>query len=257
MIRFAFGRNWKSFLTTLDDRKILAAQESVRTLLGRDRLDGRTFLDIGSGSGVFSLAARRLGAIVRSIDYDADSVECTRILKQRYRADDANWIIEQGSVLDPDFRAQAERYDIVYSWGVLHHTGDMWTAIDNALAKVSDTGQLAISIYNDQGWLSRYWSGVKRRYHANLVVRWLIILVHAPYLVAARYAVRLLSGRRRLDRGMSYWHDMIDWLGGLPFEVAKPEQVIMHVQSQGFRLTGLKTCGGRSGCNEFVFVRSR
>lgn len=257
MIRFAFGRNWKSFLTTLDDAKILAAQESVRTLLGRDRLDGMTFLDIGSGSGLFSLAARQLGAVVRSIDYDADSVECARILKERFLAGDANWRIERRSILDPDFGAEAEHYDIVYSWGVLHHTGDMWTAIDNALVKVSDTGQVAISIYNDQGWLSRYWGRVKRLYHANFVSRWLVILAHAPYLVAARYVIRLSSGRRRLDRGMNYWHDMIDWLGGLPFEVAKPEQVILYVQSRGFRLTGLKTCGGRSGCNEFVFIRSR
>lgn len=256
LIRFAFGRNWQAYLKILDEEKIAAAQASVRELLGRDRLDGLTFLDIGSGSGVFSLAARNLGAIVRSIDYDSDSVQCTRLLKEKFYPGDPYWRVEQGSVLDPEFRSEAERHDIVYSWGVLHHTGDMWTAIDNALEKTADAGQVAISIYNDQGWLSRYWTGVKRLYHANVVVRWLIILVHAPYLVVARYAVRLAGGRRRLDRGMSYWYDMIDWLGGMPFEVARPEQVIFHVQSRGFRLTGLKTCGGRSGCNEFVFVRS-
>jgi len=252
-IRFAFGKNWRRFLSDIDQERITGAEQSLTELLGRDSLDGLTFLDVGSGSGLFSLAARNLGAVVRSIDYDKESVACAQALRERFRNDDTQWSIEEGSVLSQEFAADKRQYDVTYSWGVLHHTGDMWRAIDNTLGKVRPGGCMVISIYNDQGWLSTYWKAVKLLYNKHLVFRLLMILLHAPYLLGARYIVRMLTGRGRLERGMSYWHDMIDWLGGLPFEVARPEEVIMYVQSCNYRLSYLKTCGGRSGCNEFVF----
>ncbi|MDX2121208.1 MAG: class I SAM-dependent methyltransferase, partial [Gemmatimonadota bacterium] len=132
--RFAFGRNWASFLRLLDEERIRAAEDSLRSLTGRDDLTGLRFLDIGSGSGLFSLAARRLGARVHSFDYDTDSVECTRELRRQYFAEDANWVVEQGSVLDPGYIASLGTHDVVYSWGVLHHTGAMWVAVAHALA---------------------------------------------------------------------------------------------------------------------------
>src|SRR5690348_6232528 len=101
--RFAFGENWTKFLAVLNDERIDLAVRSVQRLTGRERLDGVRFLDIGSGSGLFSLAARMLGASVTSFDYDLQSVACTRELKRRYRDGDTGWRIEQGSVLDRAF----------------------------------------------------------------------------------------------------------------------------------------------------------
>jgi 2-polyprenyl-6-hydroxyphenyl methylase/3-demethylubiquinone-9 3-methyltransferase len=147
-------------------------------------------------------------------------------------------------------------FDIVYSWGVLHHTGDLWKALENASKAVSPDGKLIISIYNDQGWLSKYWRNIKLIYIQASFLRPFLIMLHAPYLVVMRYLVRAITGRVKLERGMSYWHDMLDWLGGYPFEVAKPEEVIYFVHKHGFSLRKLKTCGGRSGCNEFVFERT-
>ena len=57
------------------------------------------------------------------------------------------------------------------------------------------------------------------------------------------------------DRGTSPWHDMVDWVGGYPFEVAKPEQIFEFFKSHGFSLVRLKTCGGGIGYDEIVFVR--
>lgn len=120
-------------------------------MLGVVDLNGKTFLDIGSGSGLFSLAARRLGAKVHSLDYDAQSVACTVELRRRYFPNDADWIVEQGSALDGDYMKQLGQYDIVYSWGVLHHTGAMWLGIEHALQHVAQQGQFYVAIYNDQG----------------------------------------------------------------------------------------------------------
>ena len=127
--RFEFGRNWARFLETLNDERISRAEESLKTMLDMHDLTGLDFLDAGSGSGLFSLAARRLGARVYSFDYDPNSVNCTAELRRRYFKDDTLWRVEAGSVLDADYLARLGRFDIVYSWGVLHHTGAMWPAL--------------------------------------------------------------------------------------------------------------------------------
>ena len=138
--RFAFGENWARFLFALDEQRIKQAEESLKSMLETDNLSGKSFLDIGSGSGLFSLAARRLGARVLSFDYDCQSVACTRELKRQYFIDDHDWTIEEGSVLDVDYLNRLGRYDIVYSWGVLHHTGAMWKALQNVDTNVGEEG---------------------------------------------------------------------------------------------------------------------
>ncbi len=124
--RFQFGENWQRFLLVLNDERITEAEKSLKQMLEVEDLQGKSFLDIGSGSGLFSLVARRLGAKVHSFDYDPKSVACTQELKRRYFPDDSSWRIEQGSVLNVNYLKSLGHFDIVYSWGVLHHTGDMW-----------------------------------------------------------------------------------------------------------------------------------
>src|SRR5450432_3200778 len=119
--RFEFGKNWAAFLAGMNDARIAAGEQSLREMLQIDSLQGKTFLDIGSGSGLFSLAARRLGAKIQSFDYDPASVACTRELKARYYPEDENWTVASGSVLDADYVNSLGRFDVVYSWGVLHH----------------------------------------------------------------------------------------------------------------------------------------
>ena len=255
--RFEFGSNWARFLSTLDDGRIAESTASLQRMLGRSDLSGLTFLDAGSGSGLFSLAARRLGATVHSFDYDPNSVACTRHLKERYFSSDVHWMIEEGSVLDTGYLGSLGSFDIVYSWGVLHHTGQMWPALAAVEPLVASGGQLFVAIYNDQGWVSGYWRRVKRAYVEHRWLRWPLLLAHWPYLVGLRWLVRSIAGRGRLERGMSLWHDMVDWVGGYPFEVARPETIFAFYRDRGFRLQAMKTCGGRHGCNEYVFERSR
>lgn len=250
--RFEFGANWSRFLNALNNERIDQATESLRKMLGVDNLQGKRFLDAGSGSGLFSLAARRLGAQVHSFDYDPASVACTQELKRRYFPGDEAWIIEEGSVLDQGYLQSLGQFDVVYSWGVLHHTGAMWQALGNVAPLAS--GRLFVAIYNDQGWVSRYWKVVKRLYNGSGLGRVLMIGLHFPYLYALRFLIRKISGRP-LERGMSLWHDMLDWLGGYPFEVARPEEILDFYRERGLICVKLKTCGGRMGCCEFVFVR--
>jgi len=262
--RFAFGENWRRFLSTLDENRILRAEESLRRMLEVPDLNGKTFLDIGCGSGLFSLAARRLGAHVYCFDYDPQSVACARELRQRYFPEDQDWHIEEASALDAGYLTGLGYFDVVYSWGVLHHTGAMWQALQNAGGRVAPEGKLFIAIYNDQGKVSIRWRAIKRAY--NRLPGGLRFLITIPVLVHLywRSTLRdLLRGRpfeswRHAgdQRGMSPWWDLIDWVGGYPFEVARPEAILDFYLHRGFILTRLTTCGGALGCNEFVFVRT-
>ena len=263
--RFSFGRNWQSYLNVLSEERIAFATSSLEQMLGPGRAAGRTFLDVGSGSGLSSLAASRLGASrIHSFDFDPDSVACTEAVRKRY-APGASWTVERGSALDASYLASLAEWDIVYSWGVLHHTGEMWTAIDRVSRLVRLDGLLFIAIYNDQGPVSRGWKAVKRLYNTGSPGRLVVTSAFFPYFAARGVVADLLRLRNPLTRyreyhrtrGMSMMHDWTDWLGGYPFEVATPERIFDFCRSRGFSLETLRTCGGKLGCNEFVFRRVR
>lgn len=260
--RFKFGKNWECFLKSLNETQLLQAEASLREMLGVGALRGRKFLDIGCGSGLFSLAAMRLGATVTSFDYDADSVACAERLKAQFFDGNEDWRIARGDALDAGYLGSLGQFDIVYSWGVLHHTGDMWRALDNISALGAAGGTLFIALYNDQGLESRVWKVVKRTYNmlpdllkplvslATFLRMWtLTVLKDAlkghPFKTLSNY---------HSNRGMSVWRDVVDWAGGYPFEVARPDDVISFFEKKGFRLVRLKRSSG-SGCNEYLFSK--
>jgi 2-polyprenyl-6-hydroxyphenyl methylase/3-demethylubiquinone-9 3-methyltransferase len=266
--RFEFGKNWSRFLALLDDRRIAQAERSLTAMLETPDLKGKSFLDIGSGSGLFSLAARRLGARVHSFDYDPNSVACTKELRRRYFPEDPSWKVEEASALDRDYVASLGQFDIVYSWGVLHHTGEMWRALENALLPLAPGGRLFIALYNDTGSQAARWKWIKRKYNElprPLRVPFTLAVIAPDELkAAARSLVRLRPQeyvhswtRYETNRGMNRWRDIIDWVGGYPYEVATPDEVFDFFKARGLTLAKLKCGGVGLGCNEFVFTRER
>lgn len=256
--RFEFGKNWSRFLETLNEGKIKKAEQSLRDMLDAEDLRGKSFLDIGSGSGLFSLAAKRLGANVFSFDFDSDSFACTTELKRRYFENDADWTVEQNSALDADYVQSLGKFDIVYSWGVLHHTGEMWKGLANADLPVKQGGKLFIAIYNDTGSQARRWHWIKKTYCR------LPQFLKTPFAVITilpeevkRLANRVFDSYPQTvkKRGMNRWHDIIDWVGGYPYEVATPDEIFDFYSAKGYLLTKLKCGCVGLGCNEFVFEK--
>ncbi len=259
--RYRFGENWKQFLERIDEQQIERAVDDMRGFFRTD-LTERSFLDIGSGSGIHSMAAYRLRARrILSFDYDPASVECTRGCHRR-EGSPGNWEVRSGSVLDEEYMAGLPVFDVVYSWGVLHHTGRMWDAIRLAADRCAPEGLLMIGIYNRKGRLSEVMARVKRVYsRAGPIVK---ASLKGGYLMAVGgYALARLRSpfaevrRYHGKRGMSYWIDLDDWLGGYPFEYATPDEVTRFVTSMGFELVRSETGTSLSTVNQFLFRRRR
>jgi len=260
--RFEFGNNWQRFLAQFNEQRIDQAKLSLTEMLEKKNLQGLSFLDVGCGSGLFSLAAMRLEAEkVRSFDYDLQSVSCAGELKKRFFPLTDTWVVEQGDILDKNYLSSLGQWDFVYSWGVLHHTGSMWQALENVTSLVKPSGKLFIAIYNDQGSASKIWLWVKKTY--NDLPQGLKFLVLIPAFIRLWIPTMLLDLLKLKPflhwriyiskRGMSPWTDVVDWVGGYPFEVAKPESIFDFFKKRGFVLEKIKTVGGKLGNNEFVF----
>ena len=265
--RFEFGKNWRRFLAVLDDKRIQEAEESLKSMLEVSDLADKSFLDIGSGSGLFSLAARRLGARVHSFDFDPQSVACTTELRRRYFPQDPHWTIEEASVLDKEYVRALGQFDIVYSWGVLHHTGNLWQALENVHQTVAMSGKLFIALYNDTGSQSARWKSLKRFYNGLPVVLRVpfAVLVSLPQETKSIIKAVLtfnpgqyVKSWTQYDqkRGMNRWRDIIDWVGGYPYEVSSPDEIFEFFKAKGFVLTKLNCGNVGLGCNQFVFLRT-
>jgi SAM-dependent methyltransferase len=261
---FEFGENWESYSKTIDQTRIDSAIEGVRKLFP-EGLAGKTFLDIGCGSGLHSLAALSLGAAsVLAIDIDENSVSTAHAVLAQY-APNTNWATRVLSVFDTSL-AELGTFDVIYSWGVLHHTGDMWRAIERASQFAKPGGLFALAIYASTK-CDAMWKVEKRLYaRAPRPVQWGFRQLYMASFLAAR---TLRRGGNPIEyvrgysqtRGMNFTHDVHDWLGGYPYETATAEEIHDRVCRMGFaeeRSFRLPVATGLfgSGCHEFVFRRA-
>jgi SAM-dependent methyltransferase len=260
---FEFGENWNNYSRTIDRKRMDAAVVGMKRLFP-DGLAGKTFLDIGSGSGLHSLAALSLGASsVTAIDIDENSVATTRHTLTQHAAGQ-NWTAKIVSVFDASPQTLGS-FDVVYSWGVLHHTGDMWRAIERAAALVGPGGQFAIAIYSATTF-DGFWKFEKRIYAKSPApVQWGIRGVYmaallARHAVMQRNPVAVVKNYAE-QRGMNFSHDAHDWLGGYPYETATAAELRDRIGAMGFgeqRAFPLAVTLGLfgAGCHEFVFQKN-
>ncbi len=261
---FAFGRNWADYSKNIGDKEIKEAKDELARLLATDSLQGKTFLDIGCGSGIHSLSALLMGAaVVHAIDFDPDSVRTTcSVLETHW--DEDNYKVEQMNIFDTDTE-RLPQFDVVYSWGVLHHTGDMWAAIEKAASLTKAEGVLAIAIYRKTP-LCGFWKKEKWLFtNGGPLIRGVLTATYMLMKVF-RDIIRLKNPFRKIlhyregTRGMRWKSDVIDWLGGYPYESASLDEIRHYLGSLGFALNrSFKTKAEwgvfGSGCAEYLFQR--
>jgi 16S rRNA G966 N2-methylase RsmD len=261
-MRYGFGKNWAEFIEkNFSGEMVEDSRQHLAGFIRMDSLKGLTFLDIGCGSGLHSLAAYRMGADrIVSFDYDRDSVATTQKVRD-HAGTPANWTVMQGSVLDKAYMEKLPKADIVSSWGVLHHTGDMWTAVRNASIPLKPNSLFYRALYSSDNYVDpppEYWLKVKRDYNRAGAL--------GKRLMELRYAVRhliipeLVSGHNPLQvmrkygsRGMTYWTDVKDWLGGYPMDFASLNETQVFCKDElGLGLVNVLT---GEGCTEYLFCK--
>jgi 2-polyprenyl-6-hydroxyphenyl methylase/3-demethylubiquinone-9 3-methyltransferase len=264
--KFSFGKNWNLFLKNLNDEKINIAKDSLIKFTKLKNFKEKTFIDFGCGSGLFSLCAVLLGAKkVISVDIDDNSLNCAKYLRKKYGISKKVWEIKKGSALDEKFIKGLGKFDIVYSWGVLHHTGEMWSALKNITFLVKKSGLLYIAIYNNfKGFpfYSSTWIKIKNFYSSsNIFIR---KIIEIPYIFLIFFGL-LFNGINPISymknysknslRGMSFYRDIVDWLGGYPYEYASVEEIKKFYEKLNFKLINLNKTN-REGCNEFLLKKN-
>ena len=263
-IRYAFGKNWAEFIKNNFSQSVVDdSREHLADFLRLESLKGMTFLDIGCGSGLHSLAAYQMHAErIFSFDYDCDSVETTKKIHE-HAGSPSNWTVEQGSVLDQSFMEKFPKSDIVYSWGVLHHTGDMWTAVRNAAIPLKPDGLFYIALYSSDNYVEpppEYWLKIKRRYNRagafgrrRMELQYALRFMVLPELKAGRNPFEVM--RKYGMRGMTYWTDVKDWLGGYPMDFAGLQETQAFCNDElGLDLVNVLT---GEGCTEYLFCRPK
>jgi len=251
---FSFGENWRSFSEILDESRIREAEASLLGLIPHYEITGRSFLDIGCGSGLFAIAAARLGAEqVIGLDVDPDSILASRQNNQRWLPE-RPMRFEQLSVLNDEGMAQLPLVDIGYAWGSLHHTGNMKKAIHNAAQKVKPGGLLIIAIYN-RHITSPLWLVIKRFYNSlGFNGRKFMVTVMTPVIALAKF---LATGKNPFQprRGMDMKHNVVDWIGGYPYEYGSIAEISSILEGEGFKARKTIPANVPTGCNEFIFTK--
>ncbi len=261
-VTFSFGKNWEQFVSAnFSEERIEIARQHLLNFLEIKDLEGKHFLDIGSGSGIHSLAAFKSAAQrIVSFDVDPYSVATTKKIHQMYGSP-ANWQIAHGSILDDNFIRAFEPADIVYSWGVLHHTGNLWRAVSNAATFLKPGSIFYIAIY-DKTPDTPYWTDIKKKYNRTgrpgKKLMELSYVWRTFFRTASPSRIRksiMYISNYKTSRGMEFWTDVKDWLGGWPYEPATLEEMCAFCEGT-LGLERMKVKTGEANI-EYLFKKKR
>lgn len=256
-ITFSFGKNWLDLNKSVTKKEIDKATDDLIYWVGKENIENKRVLDLGSGSGIHSLGLLALKAKeLISFDYDPHSVTATKEHWENLGKPE-KWKVLHGSILDKAFVESLGKFDLVYSWGVLHHTGNMWEAINNALGMVSPGGYFYLTIYKDDNYEKSI--RIKKKYNAaSPMGKRLIERKEISKLMVKRMAglKNPFAWNQKIERGMNIYHDLVDWLGGLPYEAASEDEMLQWGLKNNLELKRILCKGNYGACNYYLFKKN-
>lgn len=260
---FSFGVNWFDYTCNfVNEHVIQEAGKNIDEWLNKNgELAGKSVIDVGCGSGLSSLCLiRRNVKELVSFDIDPNCLKATQKLAELFAADTPKdiWKIQRGSILDDEYINNLGQFDIVHSWGVLHHTGNMWKAIENAIKLVKDDGLLFITLYSGISTYEKDWTAKKNYNQATRLGK---INYIADYIMLIKHDRQCQKkdpdawNTMQSSRGMSVYNDVVDWLGGFPYEVTNTKTIVNFCNK--FNLTLVK-CNDpvAQACHEWLFKKT-
>jgi SAM-dependent methyltransferase len=261
-MQFDFGKNWVAFAhRALTPERIRQARLDFGRLFDGIDIKGKSFLDIGFGQGLSLLLAKEAGANVVGNDINPTCAEALSVTASAMGAESAVPLV-LGSILEPTTvaaclsRTNGQGFAIVHSWGVLHHTGDMKTAIAHASSLVDHNGHLVLALYN-RHWTSGVWRLIKKAYCSSPApIQAAVRSFFYPVILCAKCIV---TGRNPFEksRGMDFYYDVVDWIGGYPYEYASKKEIESHMAALGFTCVKCIPAEVPTGCNEFIFQKGK
>lgn len=246
---FSFGFNWLDYVKTrLNEEIIQTHVNDLQAIYNQAEisLSGKSVFDIGCGSGLSSLSFARLGCSkIVGIDVDPYSVEASNYTKVNFLKDSIDWNVHHHSILSEPIVVD-ESFDIVYSWGVLHHTGNMWDAIRNAARAVKKGGYFHVALYRSGPTYNQHLTD-KFKFTLSSIEDKMLTLYNYKHLKKNPWAIN--------HRGMNKFHDALDWLGGLPYEVCDPEVLRIWLTEYGFNKTPAYFTDNKEGGNFIMILK--
>jgi 2-polyprenyl-6-hydroxyphenyl methylase/3-demethylubiquinone-9 3-methyltransferase len=136
----------------------------------------------------------------------------------------------------------------------------MWEAMSNALGCVAPNGKALIALYSRprfapmQVAMKRLYNGSSNSlFRMTLKLLWATLWLSMELVGARRNPVRFVRDYAALNRGMSFWRDVEDWVGGWPFEFASASQVAERLPA-GYAIER-QNIAPRGACSEYLIAR--
>ena len=243
----SFGFEWTVYSTVRDERDEGYVLEGGLT---PEFFTGKLVLDAGCGYGRHSRIVQEFGAEVVGIDLSVAVINARKITKDMPKVH-----IVQTDLFYPPFRK--EIFDVVFSWGVLHHTPDPRRAFEGLVDFVKPGGDISVKIYRKRPAPARFIESLIRKVTLRLPLKtlydlsYLCVPINWFYWAVGRHipGVReLILGTIRCDRDWRISHiDTFDWYHP-QYQFHFPMEEVQHwFEEKGLKgIVGVESKGVRA-----------
>ncbi len=216
-----------------------------------EEVKGKTVLDAGCGTGVFSIIFARNGAAkVTGIDISPGSLGTARGLKEKFGL--ANAEFQQQDMLHLSFRDAS--FDIVWAWGTVHHTTDPLGAITELIRVLKPGGSLFLAIYKQTSvtWIHEI---IRKTMIRTPRWSWNVLAKAGAFMLTP--VVFLFKRRQKSRKGEKLSELILDWYFVPIRHYYTPEEIRVFLERKKFRIEKYLAHSGRFNSSSNFIYKAR